>query len=84
MALFKKRRSASRASGTTAWSTRRSRRARSARPRTASGPYATREEAEHAMETARERNLEWENDPKWHDKDADRGRAARRTSSRAE
>ncbi|AZK93819.1 MULTISPECIES: hypothetical protein [Streptomyces] len=32
------------------------------------GPYATRKEAEHAMETARERNLEWETDPRWHDK----------------
>ncbi|SEC60763.1 hypothetical protein SAMN05428945_3364 [Streptomyces sp. 2224.1] len=31
------------------------------------GPYPTREEAEHAMETARERNVEWETDPKWHD-----------------
>ncbi|GGX17290.1 hypothetical protein [Streptomyces noursei] len=31
------------------------------------GPYATREEAAHAMETARERNLEWETDPRWHD-----------------
>ncbi|MFE0188842.1 hypothetical protein [Streptomyces sp. NPDC059008] len=34
------------------------------------GPYATREEAAHAMETAKERNLEWETDPKWHDMDA--------------
>ncbi|MFJ8232540.1 hypothetical protein ACIQ9E_21645 [Streptomyces sp. NPDC094448] len=32
------------------------------------GPYTTREEAAHAMETARERNLEWETDPRWHDK----------------
>ncbi|MFE6690848.1 hypothetical protein ACFVFQ_30800 [Streptomyces sp. NPDC057743] len=32
------------------------------------GPYGTREEAAHAMETARERNLEWETDPKWHDR----------------
>ncbi|MGW3558828.1 hypothetical protein ACWDNT_15885 [Streptomyces sp. NPDC000963] len=31
------------------------------------GPYTTREEASHAMETARERNLEWETDPRWHD-----------------
>ncbi|GGN62495.1 MULTISPECIES: hypothetical protein [Streptomyces] len=35
------------------------------------GPYDTREEASHAMETARERNLEWETDPKWHDKSAE-------------
>lgn len=34
------------------------------------GPYASREEAQRAMETAAERNLEWETDPKWHDKDA--------------
>lgn len=27
------------------------------------------EEARHAMETAQERNLEWETDPKWHDRD---------------
>lgn len=32
------------------------------------GPYATREEAAHAMETARERNQEWETDPRWHEK----------------
>ncbi|MHC0432228.1 hypothetical protein ACX6XY_18875 [Streptomyces sp. O3] len=31
------------------------------------GPYATREEAGHALQTARERNLKWENDPRWHD-----------------
>ncbi|MBW5483536.1 hypothetical protein [Streptomyces bambusae] len=31
------------------------------------GPYTTREEAAHAMETARERNLEWQTDPKWND-----------------
>ncbi|MFD5124830.1 hypothetical protein [Streptomyces sp. NPDC058385] len=37
------------------------------------GPYATRAEAEHAMETARERNLEWETDPKWHDAKAKDG-----------
>ncbi len=32
------------------------------------GPYATPEEATHAMETAQERNLEWQNDPKWNDR----------------
>ncbi|MCY0942565.1 MULTISPECIES: hypothetical protein [Streptomyces] len=32
------------------------------------GPYGTPEEANHAMETAQERNLEWQNDPKWNDK----------------
>ncbi|GGT25890.1 hypothetical protein [Streptomyces purpureus] len=31
------------------------------------GPYPSREEAGHAMERARERNVEWETDPKWHD-----------------
>ncbi|MFC9846190.1 hypothetical protein ACFWFF_28490 [Streptomyces sp. NPDC060223] len=31
------------------------------------GPYASRAEAQRAMEIARERNLEWETDPKWHD-----------------
>ncbi|MEV7864999.1 hypothetical protein AB0P17_02590 [Streptomyces sp. NPDC088124] len=31
------------------------------------GPYPNRQEAEHAMATARERNLEWETDPRWHD-----------------
>ncbi|MDJ0466508.1 hypothetical protein [Streptomyces sp. H27-C3] len=37
------------------------------------GPYASREEARHAMETAAARNLQWENDPKWHDKNAAQG-----------
>src|SRR5690349_9009575 len=32
------------------------------------GPYASRQEAQHAMETAQERNLEWDTDPKWHDR----------------
>ncbi|MEU4897079.1 hypothetical protein AB0B12_31000 [Streptomyces sp. NPDC044780] len=31
------------------------------------GPYASPEEAAHAMETARERNEEWRNDPRWQD-----------------
>jgi hypothetical protein len=31
------------------------------------GPYPTREQAEHAMRTAAERNLVWENDPRWRD-----------------
>jgi hypothetical protein len=29
------------------------------------GPYATREEAERALETARERSEAWDEDPKW-------------------
>ncbi|MEU6850136.1 hypothetical protein ABZ901_09435 [Actinacidiphila alni] len=36
------------------------------------GPYATREEAQRAMDTAAERNLQWDTDPRWHDK-GDRG-----------
>ncbi len=31
------------------------------------GPYDTREEAERALETAQERNEEWDNDPAWND-----------------
>ncbi|MET9218063.1 MULTISPECIES: hypothetical protein [unclassified Streptomyces] len=31
------------------------------------GPYSTREEAQRAMDTAAERNLQWDTDPKWHD-----------------
>ncbi|MFE9660238.1 MULTISPECIES: hypothetical protein [unclassified Streptomyces] len=31
------------------------------------GPYPSAEEARAAMEIARERNHEWENDPRWHD-----------------
>ncbi|WMX47378.1 hypothetical protein [Streptomyces roseicoloratus] len=35
------------------------------------GPYGSREEAARAMDTAKERNLEWETDPRWHDKTGD-------------
>lgn len=35
------------------------------------GPYASREEAAHAMETARERNEEWREDPRWRDEPRD-------------
>jgi len=31
------------------------------------GPFATRAEAEHALETAAERNEAWDNDPRWND-----------------
>lgn len=31
------------------------------------GPYGSREEASHAMETARERNESWQEDPRWND-----------------
>lgn len=29
------------------------------------GPYSTRDEAEHALQGVAERNLQWENDPRW-------------------
>jgi hypothetical protein len=29
------------------------------------GPFATREEAESALETVARRNEQWENDPEW-------------------
>lgn len=31
------------------------------------GPYLTRAEAEDALWTVSERNVEWEADPRWHD-----------------
>ena len=31
------------------------------------GPYATREEAEHAIDIVGERNRAWDNDPRWND-----------------
>ncbi|GAA4076327.1 hypothetical protein GCM10022284_10270 [Streptomyces hundungensis] len=31
------------------------------------GPYGSREEASHAMETAKARNEEWGTDPRWND-----------------
>jgi hypothetical protein len=31
------------------------------------GPYPTREDAERALETVKERNEEWDNDPRWND-----------------
>jgi hypothetical protein len=31
------------------------------------GPYASEAEAERALEKVRERNEEWDNDPKWND-----------------
>jgi hypothetical protein len=31
------------------------------------GPYASREEAAHALETAQQRNAQWQNDPRWQD-----------------
>jgi hypothetical protein len=33
------------------------------------GPYASREEAAHALETAAERNQEWRDDPRWNDEE---------------
>ena len=38
------------------------------------GPYATRAEAEHAIETVSERNRAWDNDPRWNDGPAAGGR----------
>lgn len=32
------------------------------------GPYATRAEAEHALEKVQERNDAWDDDPNWNDK----------------
>ena len=31
------------------------------------GPYDSREAAEHALETAEQRNEDWDNDPAWND-----------------
>ena len=31
------------------------------------GPYDTQEEASKALEKVKERNAEWDNDPKWND-----------------
>jgi hypothetical protein len=31
------------------------------------GPYATRDEAAHALEHAQERNEAWDTDPRWND-----------------
>ncbi len=31
------------------------------------GPYDTREDAEHALQKAAERNQEWDKDPNWND-----------------
>ena len=33
------------------------------------GPYATEEEAVHALDRVEERNEEWDNDPAWNDAD---------------
>ena len=35
------------------------------------GPYASPEEAARALQTAREREEAWRNDPRWRDDDAD-------------
>lgn len=34
------------------------------------GPYTTRAEAEHALQSAADRNLAWDTDPRWHDRSA--------------
>lgn len=33
------------------------------------GPYDTREEAEQALETAEQRNQQWDEDDRWEDED---------------
>jgi hypothetical protein len=33
------------------------------------GPYATADEASHALDKVAERNQDWDNDPKWSDQD---------------
>ena len=33
------------------------------------GPYKTEEEASRALETAQQRNEDWDNDPNWNDRD---------------
>ncbi|GAA3874125.1 hypothetical protein [Streptomyces sedi] len=38
------------------------------------GPYATREEAARALETARDRDEHWREDPRWNDAPDRRGR----------
>jgi hypothetical protein len=35
------------------------------------GPYASRGEAERALEKVEQRNEAWEHDPRWNDDDAD-------------
>ena len=35
------------------------------------GPYATRAEADHALERVAERNEAWDEDPRWNDEDED-------------
>ncbi|QKW19360.1 hypothetical protein HUT16_10005 [Kitasatospora sp. NA04385] len=37
------------------------------------GPYASREEAARALETAAERNQEWRDDPRWNDEEPPAG-----------
>jgi len=32
------------------------------------GPYDTEDQAAHALEKVKERNEEWDNDPRWNDK----------------
>lgn len=35
------------------------------------GPYASADEAAHALDKVAERNEEWDNDPRWNDKPQD-------------
>jgi hypothetical protein len=38
------------------------------------GPYATREEAAHAIDIARDREQDWRTDPRWNDVTGEEGR----------
>lgn len=39
------------------------------------GPYTSPEEAAQAMDIARDRNVKWQQDPRWRDKEDDEGEA---------
>ncbi|MER5864279.1 hypothetical protein [Kitasatospora sp. NPDC002040] len=44
------------------------------------GPYASREEAGQALETAAERNREWQQDPRWNNGDGSAGEPGQKDS----
>ncbi len=44
------------------------------------GPYATEAEAARALDKAKERNEEWDNDPNWSDEPGWDGQSRRRTT----
>lgn len=43
------------------------------------GPFATEDEANHALQKAQERNEAWDNDPNWSDEPDWAGQSKRRT-----